>query len=60
MDNKQKSNADNNITITAKTIIVENNIVVLYVCDLIALRGGLTRMDQSIDRTIDPRTSFLD
>ena len=46
---KQQSNRDNNIIITA-IIIIESNIVVLYVCDLIALRGGAMRIgpDRSV------------
>ena len=43
MDKKQQSNTDNNIRITA-IIIIESNIVVLFVCDLIALRGEATRI----------------
>ena len=37
---KQQSNTDNNTRITAIIIIESNTIVVLFVCDLIALRGG--------------------
>ena len=40
MDKQKSSTTDNNIRITAKILIEESSIGVLYVCDLIALRGG--------------------
>ena len=41
MDKQKSSTTDNNIRITAKILIEESSIEeVLYVCDLIALRGG--------------------